>query len=662
MSSDEQGPGRNNTSHRTYHGLEAGSEEDSQDDKDEDQAKPKRIKWSSIPPNSTLTWHACFPPSLERHRNSSRQNRNGTLDCARLVLPMDWSSPPSPSALNETNSVTLAIIRLRANPSSKLGPYLGPLFFNPGGPGGSGIYALLDHGEQIQTIAGDNHDLVTWDPRGVGASLPRIDCWGGASQGEVQRKIWELGDPGVVDAHEGVLFDAYARAAALGRVCESRQEEILRHSSSPYHARDMLEILDQIGGPEHLGKLSLRYWGFSYGTVLGGTFAAMYPDRVERMVNDGNVDYREWYTGSHYNFLRDADKVMSAFYRFCHFAGKDGCAFWDDSPENIRNRLEKLLGRVKMVPVAIIPPSSSLLGLGRAVQGPELVTYSKVKRMISTALYQPILRFKRVAQVLAGLEEGNGLPFYEYTILGMMNDASGDSGDDSQEESGRHPAPPSNILCPLPDDETDTDVERFPLEEDTPDASSAIMCSDAMSFPSSNDTTDNGQYYTELSKISASVASVQISFKLSCVGRSLAPIWKPFNLSHPFFPPRYSGHPEPEVKKIKTSHPILFIANGADNVTPLVSARNNSELFEDSVVLVQEDSWGHTTLAAPSACTASVIRRYFQTGEMPDGVCKGDGRPFFDEFYAGQGSMRGKDEEQGLLRKAIWKLGMDWRW
>ena len=46
----------------------------------------------------------------------------------------------------------------------------------------------------------------------------------------------------------------------------------------------------------------------------------------------------------------------------------------------------------------------------------------------------------------------------------------------------------------------------------------------------------------------------------------------------------------------ETSFPILFIANMADNITPLVSARNNSAGFPGSVVLIQ-NSYGVSTTA-----------------------------------------------------------------
>lgn len=219
------------------------------------------FRWTDIPPSQTLTWHPCYPLPETPHVS---------LDCARLDVPMDWLDPGDERAV-------LAIVRLRAN--SSVGSYRGPLFFNPGGPGGSGIWALRDHGRDLQAIVGEDYDIVSWDPRGVGASTPRIDCWGGKM---ADRLVWELGDVGVVDAHPGTVYDAFARARVLSGACEENQEGgVLRHSSTAYHARDLLEILEQ------MGERGVKYWGFSYGTVLGGTFAAMYPGRVERMVNDG---------------------------------------------------------------------------------------------------------------------------------------------------------------------------------------------------------------------------------------------------------------------------------------------------------------------------------------------------------------------------------------
>lgn len=236
-----------------------GSSEDTKK-KEEDE-----FNWANITPSPPpIQWQPCY---------------DDELDCARLDLPMDWQQAEATNGSASVRRVILAIVRLRAAVPSNSPDYRGPVIFNPGGPGGSGIWSLRDHGKDLQTIVGTNHDIISWDPRGIGASTPRIDCWASAQD----RVYWDLQDPGVVDAHEGAVYDAYARAAAYSQVCERNMEEsgILEHSSTAYHARDLLAIL------EATGEKKLKYWGFSYGTVLGGTFAAMYPDRVERMVNDG---------------------------------------------------------------------------------------------------------------------------------------------------------------------------------------------------------------------------------------------------------------------------------------------------------------------------------------------------------------------------------------
>lgn len=88
-----------------------------------------------------------------------------------------------------------------------------------------------------------------------------------------------------------MVFDAFARSAALSAVCTSSMgvnqtstegySDILSFVSTLSVARDMLEMMNK-GGIE-----KLRYWGFSYGTYLGGVFASMWPEKVERLVSDG---------------------------------------------------------------------------------------------------------------------------------------------------------------------------------------------------------------------------------------------------------------------------------------------------------------------------------------------------------------------------------------
>ncbi|KAI0376777.1 alpha/beta-hydrolase [Hypomontagnella monticulosa] len=513
------------------------------------QATSTNWKWSDIQPSKTLQWHRCY---------------DDAYDCARLDVPMDWLDPSD----EPEKRAAIAIIRLRA---TELDDYKGPLFFNPGGPGGSGVYALKDRGALLQTIAGKNHDIISFDPRGIGASVPRVDCWGS----QEKSRLWDLQDVGVVDAHPGVIYDAFARATALSQICERNMNSsgLLSHISTASHARDLLEIMNQTG------QEKLKYWGFSYGTILGGVFASMYPDKVERLVSDGNVDYREWHWHSYINFLHDTDKVMVAFYDFCHKAGPSSCEFYASSPEAIKQRLADLLERIRKHPIIVSVDESGL-------DMPQLITWSHVKRLISASLYRPIFMFKKVARVLRALEDGDGMPFYRLL---------------HSEKS----APPICSIEAIP-----PNVPR--LEEGNGDAFPAILCADS---PPDEDTAESFAEFVEQLKVASTAAGdVNALFRIACVGRKIRPKW------------RYTGPFEGN-----TSHPILYVANIADNVTPLISATNNSVGFPGSVVLVQ-NSYGHTSLSAASTCTAGYIRAYFQNGTLPKPgtTCEPDYHPFED--------------------------------
>lgn len=329
----------------------------------------------------------------------------------------------------------------------------------------------------------------------------------------------------------------------------------------------------------------------------------------------GNVDYKEWYYGSHINFLHDTDKVMEAFYSLCHLAGPSKCAFYAASPTKIEERLDSLLANLKVSPV-IIPASD----LGPEL--PELVSYSRVQQLISTTLYQPVLMFQRTAEVLAALEAGDGQPFYEYRLAGT--------------------APSS--LCSL---ETVPPAIPNPLtEEGTADATPAIMCSD--SEPVTDTVDEFIAYAARLKEISTSAGAVGVQSRLSCIGRTVRSKWR--------FDGPFGGN---------TSSPILFVANIADNVTPLISARNNSAAFPGSALLVQ-NSYGHTSLSAASTCTARAIRDYFQRGALPptrDTVCEPDVMPFglvgSDTRDAAEAARQNDDAD---LAWAVRKLSREARW
>lgn len=106
------------------------------------------------------------------------------------------------------------------------------------------------------------------------------------------RRSFGLSGPELPDAY---WEEAFEELQAFGSQCGSAiggPEGAGEHMSTPVVATDMLSIVDAFSatdsGKSSAGNASLlNYWGFSYGTFIGHTFASLYPDRVGRVTIDG---------------------------------------------------------------------------------------------------------------------------------------------------------------------------------------------------------------------------------------------------------------------------------------------------------------------------------------------------------------------------------------
>lgn len=197
---------------------------------------------------STLDWQTCeFVDALE---------------CTKLQVPMDYSQP-------DGEQVTLSLIRKPSSGDNSLGA----LLFNPGGPGGSGV-EQIEYFHEIETIPDSilaAFDIVSFDPRGVGQSMP-VSCGEfGLSEFEDYPK-----DAAAINA----LHDQYASFAAA---CSEKYGSYLQHLGSLNVVRDMNEIR------EAMGEDKLNFVGYSYGTRLAALYLQEFPTSAGRIVLDGSV-------------------------------------------------------------------------------------------------------------------------------------------------------------------------------------------------------------------------------------------------------------------------------------------------------------------------------------------------------------------------------------
>jgi pimeloyl-ACP methyl ester carboxylesterase len=219
------------------------------------------------------------------------------LDCATLAVPLDHSRP-------DGETIELALAR---SATADADERIGSLVLNPGGPGGSGIEFLQSAAIVMPPEISERFDLVSFDPRGVGASTS-VEC--DVDFDDEIPLLPEGDDPGwqeLVDEAEErpstCTSDTLRIAALLGTNNAARDLDLVRAA---------------------LGDERLSFVGFSYGTRLGATYAELFPDRVRALVLDGAVKPT---TDSTEIAAEQAASLDRAFVRFADACDSDGdCA------------------------------------------------------------------------------------------------------------------------------------------------------------------------------------------------------------------------------------------------------------------------------------------------------------------------------------------------
>jgi pimeloyl-ACP methyl ester carboxylesterase len=202
---------------------------------------------------SRLRWHSC--PA------------NGPqVQCTSLQVPLDYARP-------DGRKITLALSMVAATaPASQ---QQGDLLVNPGGPGGSGLgLAAVVAGGLDPAVAAD-YNVIGFDPRGVGSSVPRLTC---------EPSFFSGVRPDYIPANAAAEQVLIGRAKTYAADCEKSYGWLLPYMTSTDVAKDM----DSIRAA--LGVAKINYFGYSYGTYLGQVYGTLFPRRVRRMVLDSTVD------------------------------------------------------------------------------------------------------------------------------------------------------------------------------------------------------------------------------------------------------------------------------------------------------------------------------------------------------------------------------------
>jgi pimeloyl-ACP methyl ester carboxylesterase len=494
------------------------------------------------------------------------------FECARARVPLDYAHPHG-------RTISLALTRL---PATDPAHRIGSLFVNPGGPGGSGVEFVQAAAQFVYSPAvRARFDIVGFDPRFIGSSTPLATC---ASDDEFVAIFDGVAAVPLGSAQEHQTHRAYATYSDL---C-ARRSAFLAHASTADVARDLDRLRQAVG------DRNLSYVGYSYGSILGQTYAALFPGRIRSLTIDGVLDAKLWSTGrpgqahrvpftSRMNSADGAYDTFQQFTALCDKAGTDGCAF--AAGGDSRAKYDRLARHLQSEPY-VLPDGT-------------VVTYSVLIGATLNVLYQPTF-WAEAAQQLQDVYAA---------VFPAASAAAASAAARSRAAGAAGRALVAAATAPRWTPGIAGTAAAPPIDSGQA-AFEAVTCTDTVNPRSEHAWAAAGRRLDHTTapyfgRAWTWVGEGCASWRLPSPGRYLGPYDRP------------------------TSAPVLVIGNIYDPATPYSGARTVARTIPGAALLTV-DGYGHTTLAAPSACAQAVFDAYLIAGRTParGTVCHQDVAPF----------------------------------
>jgi pimeloyl-ACP methyl ester carboxylesterase len=289
-------------------------------------AEDAAVKPAVVGATPAVAWGTCASDVLA----GVPADQAGFYSCARYRVPIDHDDA-------SLGTIDIALLKRAARTPDKR---VGSLFLNPGGPGGPGLTMPIAGPAIFRPQVLDRFDLIGFDPRGVGASNP-LRCF--TTQEDADAVFGaQIGVPLSRSEISGTL----AGYRDYGRFCKNNAGALLNHMST----KDVVRDLDTLRAA--VGDRKLTYVGFSYGTLIGSTYTAMFPKQSRAIVIDGNVDPAlRTSDGVQYDRERAQgfEIALDAFLERCDQVGPQ-CAFSDGDP---RAKFDELREYLRKQPIII---------------------------------------------------------------------------------------------------------------------------------------------------------------------------------------------------------------------------------------------------------------------------------------------------------------------
>jgi pimeloyl-ACP methyl ester carboxylesterase len=190
---------------------------------------------------------------------------NTEVECGNIEVPFDYADPDQGSF----------VLYVKKHNAASPADRIGSMMVNPGGPGFGGSSLADDAEYYFSQDLIDRFDIIAWDPRGTGESTPAVNCV------DTFDEYFGLDSPPETPDEKQALINA---SQAFNDKCAENSGTILPFISTKASAQDINSLRLAIG------EEKVSFFGFSYGSELGTTWATMFPETVRAIVVDGAVD------------------------------------------------------------------------------------------------------------------------------------------------------------------------------------------------------------------------------------------------------------------------------------------------------------------------------------------------------------------------------------
>ncbi|KAJ7290169.1 hypothetical protein C8J57DRAFT_1610690, partial [Mycena rebaudengoi] len=456
---------------------------------------------------------------------------------------------------------------------------LGIIITNHGGPGVPGRDASFAIAPRIQHLSGNRHDIISFDQRGLGHSLPKVNCFGSALNYELFRantvfeSTFSVPKDPFSAAGRAVLIEQQKEALALeqiqGTMCaQTVGAEALGYMSTTTTVYDMEEISRVLVGEDAL--INFYLCPLFTGSIVGAYLGNMLPHKAGKIMIDGIVPGDMW-SNEHYDsqallrlLLTDAEKTYQLFLEDCAKAGPTHCALanvGDKSSKDIEARIDAFIDKLQEEPM----PVSNYTR-------PGFLTSGGVRSTLHVSLQMPE-QWKIYAQMLAS----------------AMNEADG--------------TPLLQLIAPKYSDPwLPTDTEGYSYTGQKALGRLAISCGDARAYgaddkqPTAEDIVDNIlETLRSQPRFGATVHLVE--------QHGGCHLWPGTGVG----PRRFTGPWNVSPAKITD-----------DPITPYAAGKIVHETMRNSSRLLVQGAAGHSWLSPTTNCAAKVLQQYFADGIIPE--------------------------------------------